>query len=107
MKTTRISAIRFTGAILVCLCAAGGLSQPSEAAVPTQKQALAACKAKYGKKVVSAIVNKNGSITCQSRVTREMTRAEVFEACRKKYGATTIMVSKKKSGWVCRYYGRY
>jgi hypothetical protein len=80
---------------------------PAQAAKPTHQQAMAACRAKYGKKVTNAVVNKNGSITCQSRVVRQMTRAEVFEACKKKYGATTIIVQKKGNGWLCRYYGRY
>jgi hypothetical protein len=79
------------------------MSLPSDAAKPTQEQAMAACKAKYGKKVVKAIINKNGSLTCQWQVVREMTRAEAYESCRKKFGPTTIFVQKKKSGWVCRY----
>lgn len=75
----------------------------AQAAKPTHQQALAACKAKYGKKVVNAIVNKNGSLTCQWQVYREMTRAEAYESCRKKFGNTTIMMMKKKNGWACRY----
>jgi hypothetical protein len=35
-----------------------------------------------------------------------MTRAEAYESCKKKYSATTILL-QKKSGWMCRYYGRY
>jgi len=34
---------------------------------------------------------------------REMTRAEAYESCRKKFGPTTIFVQKKEGGWVCRY----
>jgi hypothetical protein len=71
--------------------------------MPTHQQAMAACRVKYGKKVVNAIVNKNGTLTCQWRVVREMTRAEAYESCRKKFGPTTILLQKKKNGWMCRY----
>ena len=143
MGLTRTTGIGLAGIILLSLLAGGEMSLSADAAQPTRKQALADCKAKYGKKVAKAIVNKNGSVTCKwwvrptqkqalagckakygknvvsvtinkkgtvichTQVTRQMTRAEVFEACRKKYGATTIIIEKKKSGWLCRYYGRY
>lgn len=107
MKPIRAGGFGLAGAVLLSLFALGTMALPSDAARPTQKQAVAACKAKYGKKVVNAIVNKDGSLTCQWRVVREMTRAEVYEACKKKYSATTVLVQKKKSGWMCRYYGRY
>jgi uncharacterized protein GlcG (DUF336 family) len=107
MKPIRAGSIGFAGAILISWFALGTMVLPSDAAKPTQAQAMAACKAKYGKKVVNAIVNKNGSLTCQWRVVREMTRAEAYESCKKKYSATTILLQKKKSGWMCRYYGRY
>lgn len=107
MKPTTASIIRLASAVLLSLFAVGHMSLPSAGAIPTQNQAMAACRAKYGKKVINAIVNKNGSFTCQWRVVREMTRAEVYESCKKKYSATTVMVQKKKSGWMCRYYGRY
>jgi uncharacterized protein GlcG (DUF336 family) len=103
MKSTRAGVVRLVCAVLLSLFAVGHMSLPSDAAKPTQKQAMAACKAKYGKKVVNAIINKNGSLTCQWRVVREMTRAEAYESCRKKFGPTTIFVRKKKSGWECRY----
>ena len=106
MTSTRTGLVRLACAVLLSLFAGGHMSLPSDAAKPTQKQAMAACKAKYGKKVINAIVNKNGSLTCQWRVMREMTRAEVYESCRKKFGPTTIFVQKKKSGWVCRYIPR-
>lgn len=106
MKSSK-AGIALAVAFVLALFASGEMSQPSYAAKPSQKQAMAACKAKYGKKVVNAIINKNGSLTCQWRVVREMTRAEVYEACKKRYSATTAMVRKTKTGWVCRYYGRY
>jgi len=49
------------------------------------------------------IINKNGTLTCQWRVMRQMTRAEAYESCRKQFGPTTILMVKKKNGWVCRY----
>jgi len=99
--------IGLLSALLLLLFAVSGMSQSSEAARPTHKQLMAVCKAKYGKNVVSVTINKKGTVICHTQVTRQMTRAEVFEACRKKYGATTIIIEKKKSGWLCRYYGRY
>jgi hypothetical protein len=85
------------------LIRAGGVGVAGAAAMPTHKEAMAACMAQYGKKVINAIVNKNGSLTCQWQIVREMTRAEAYESCRKKFGPTTIFVQKKKSGWACRY----
>lgn len=93
-------------AALLLVVALGGMSAPS-AAKPSQKEAMAACRAQYGKKVVNAIVQKDGSVRCEWVDRREMTRQEAFDACRKKYGATTILLTKKKDGWLCRYYGRY
>jgi hypothetical protein len=107
MKSTSAAGVGLAGAVLLSLFALGAMAMPSDAAMATQKQAMAACKAKYGKKVINAIVNKNGSLTCQWRVMREMTRDEAYDACKKKHGATTVMLQKKKSGWMCRYYGRY
>lgn len=107
MKSSKAASFALAVAVLLALFVSGKTSAPSYAAKPSQKQAMAACKAKYGKKVVNAIVNKNGTLTCQWRVMREMTRAEVYEACKKRFSATTAMVRKTKTGWVCRYYGRY
>jgi hypothetical protein len=103
MKSTRIAGVGLAGAILFSSFALVAIASSSFAATPTQDQAMAACRAKYGKKVVNAIVNKNGSLTCQWQVVREMTRTEAYESCRKKFGPTTIFVQKKKGGWVCRY----
>jgi hypothetical protein len=73
----------------------------------TQKEALAACRAQFGKKVIKATIAKNGKINCQWQIRREMTRQEVYDACRKKFSATTAMVHKTKTGWRCRYIGRF
>ncbi|QIG50619.1 hypothetical protein G5V57_24535 [Nordella sp. HKS 07] len=94
-------------AALVVGAALGGMVETSNAAKPTQKEALAACRAQYGKKVVNAIVQKDGKVRCEWMVRREMTREEAFESCRKKYSATTVLLRKTKDGCLCRYYGRY
>lgn len=107
MKPTRKTGIGLAAAVLLSVFALGDMSLPSEAAKPSQKEALAACRAQYGKKVINASVNKNGTINCQWQVRREMTREEVYEACKKKYSGTNITVRKKNGGWECRYYGRY
>ncbi|MFZ5673010.1 MAG: hypothetical protein ACOZAM_08600 [Pseudomonadota bacterium] len=95
-------------AAVLAICAAmAGLSAAAGAAPITQKEALAACRAQYGKKVIKAAIGKNGKINCQWQVRREMTRQDVYEACRKKFSATTAMVHKTKTGWRCRYIGRF
>lgn len=83
--------------------------ESAQAAKPTQAQAMAACRARYGKKVTDAVVNKNGTLTCRWQVmrARPMTHSEAYEACRKKYGAVTAFVRKYKNGWMCRYKPRY
>lgn len=107
MKPTGMMGIRLAGVVLLSVFALGDMSAPSVAAKPLQKEALAACRAQYGKKVVNAIVDKSGKVTCQWQVRREMTREEVYEACKKKYGGTNITVRKKSGSWICRYYGRF
>ncbi|WP_119389269.1 hypothetical protein [Taklimakanibacter lacteus] len=103
MSSLWTAGIRLGACLFLLLFVAGDIQAPAEAAKPTHQQAMAACRAKYGKKVTNVIVNKNGTLTCQWQVRREMTRAEAYESCRKKFGPTTIMLQKKKSGWVCRY----
>jgi hypothetical protein len=102
--TARVRPVVAAGLALII---AAGWMAAAHAAAPSQKEAITACRAQYGKKVINAIVHKNGKVTCQWQVVRQMTRAEVFEACRKKHGATTLLIRKKKNGWECRYYGRY
>lgn len=99
--------LRPVGVILLALFAAEEWGGPARAAQPTHADAMAACRAKYGKKVINAIVNKDGTLTCQWQVVRPMTHAEAWEACRKKFGATQAFVQKKKDGWWCRYKARY
>lgn len=106
MTLCNASNARWMAAFLIC-GALAGMSVAVEAAPIAQKEAMAACRAQYGKKVISAVVQKNGKVSCQWQVRREMTRSEVYEACRKKYGGTNITVRKRNGSWVCRYYGRY
>jgi hypothetical protein len=72
------------------------------------KQAMAACRAKYGKDVTSVVIKKNGQIVCREDPGRTATRQEVYDYCKKKTSAQTLMVRKKSNGrWECRYYGRF
>lgn len=106
MKNGKANGIRLTALLAICVAVAG-LPRAAEAAPITQKEALAACRAQFGKKVVKATIGKNGKINCQWQVRREMTRQEAYETCRKKFSATTAMVQKTKTGWRCRYIGRF
>lgn len=79
-----------------------------EAAPLSHKQALAACRAKFGLGVTDVVVKKNGHIMCQEGPGRNATRQDVYDYCKKRYSATTVQVRKKPSGkWECRYYGRF
>ena len=99
-------ALMIAGALF--LSVAEMLSASAEAARPSQSQALAACRAKFGNGITSAAVKKSGQIVCQEGPGPGATREEVFEWCKKTFSATTVTVRKKKGGkWECRYYGRY
>jgi len=106
MTMSKASGVRLAALLLICAMGAA-LSATVEAAPISQKEALAACRAQFGKKVIKATVGRNGKINCQWQIRREMTRQEVYDACRKKFSATTAMVQKTKTGWRCRYIGRY
>jgi len=72
------------------------------------KQAMAACKAKFGMGVTSVTIKKSGQIVCQEGPGRNATRKEVYDYCKKRYSATTVYLRKLPSGkWECRYYGRF
>jgi hypothetical protein len=101
------ASLRLATGILLLLFVASEWAADSEAARPTHEQAMADCRAHFGKKVINAVINKNDSVTCQWQVRREMTHAEAWEACRKQFGATQAFVQKKKDGWWCRYKARY
>ena len=101
------ASLRLAIGVVLSLFVAAEWVSVTEAAKPTYQQAMKACRAKYGKKVINVIINKNGTLTCEYQVVREMTHAEAWALCRKKFGATQAFVQKKKGGWWCRYYGRY
>lgn len=107
MTLFRTVGLKLALATTLSFFAAGEWAAPAQAAKPSYKDAMAGCRAQYGKKVINAIVHENGSVTCQWQVVREMTRKEAYDACRKKFGATTAFVQKKKGGWWCRYKPRY
>ena len=93
---TRTTGIRLAGAVLLSLFAVGEMSLSSDAAQPTHKQSLAACKAKYGKKIINAIVNKAGSVTCQWRV--RPTQKQALAGCKAKYGKKVVNAIVNKDG---------
>jgi hypothetical protein len=105
MKLTRTAVgLKFAMAVVLLLGEGAAVSH----AKPSHSDAMAACRAKFGKKVINAIINKNGTLTCQWQVVRApTTRKEAYEACVKKFGATQAFVHKKKDGWWCRYKARY
>jgi hypothetical protein len=73
----------------------------------SKKEAMAACRAKYGKGITDVIFKKNGQIVCQEGP-RNPTRQQVYDYCKKEYSAQTVWVRKLANGkWECRYYGRY
>jgi hypothetical protein len=93
---TRKTGIGLAGTLLLSLFVQGEMSRSSDAARPTHKQALADCKAKYGKKVAKAIVNKNGSVTCKWWV--RPTRQQALAGCRAKYGKKVVNAIVNKDG---------
>lgn len=107
MKSTRTAILQLAVAGAFTTFTAMGLAAPAEAGV-SKKQAMAACRAKYGKDVTSVTIKKNGQIVCQEGPdSTSATRKEVFEYCKRKFGATTVVVQKKGKRWQCLYYGRY
>jgi hypothetical protein len=107
MKSTRTAILLLALAGAFTSFMVMGLSAPAEAGV-SKKQAMAACRAKYGKDVTSVVIKKNGQIVCQEGPSgKSASRAEVYEWCKRKFGATTVVVQKKGDRWHCLYYGRY
>lgn len=107
MTLTRTAGLRLAMVAALSSLVAGEWAAAARAATPSRDDAMAACRARYGKKVTNVIIGKDGKLTCQWQVMRPMTHEEAWEACRKKYGATQAFVQKKKDGWWCRYRGRY
>lgn len=106
MKSTRTAVLRLTLAGILSASALVGLAAVAEAAV-SKKQAMAACRAKYGKDVTSVVIKKNGQIVCQQGPGEQASRKEVYDYCERTFSATTIVMQKKGGRWMCLYYGRY
>ncbi|MEM7429034.1 MAG: hypothetical protein AAF441_23345 [Pseudomonadota bacterium] len=96
------------------LCAlgitAGSAALPSstaEAATKKQyRQAMRACKRKYGKTVFKVSFRKNGQIICHygPRNAKNMTEDQVRKWCRKKYYmSASVRVYKRNGKWVCEW----
>jgi len=107
MTLSRTAGLRLAIVAALSSLAAGEWAATAQTANPSRDDAMAACRARYGKKVTNVIINKDGTLTCQWQVVREMTHAEAWEACRKQFGATQAFVQKTKKGWRCRYKARY
>ena len=108
MITIGTSVLTMVLASTLSLLAVTIMPATAEAARPSNKQLLAACRAKFGKDVTSVSVKKNGQVVCQQGPGPGATRQEIFDYCKRTLGATTLTVRKKANGkWECRYYGRY
>lgn len=94
-KTTGVGP---AAAVFLSLFAFDEIIVSSEAAQPTYEELMAACKTKYGKKVVKATIGKDGSVTCHLPPGRP-TQKQAVAACRAKYGkkATGAVINKDNS----------
>ncbi|WP_162914057.1 hypothetical protein [Taklimakanibacter lacteus] len=107
MTVTRAAVLVSTFAGMLSLLALIHMPAPAEAARPSHKQAMAICRSHYGKDITGVVIKKNGQIVCQEGPGAEASRKEVFEWCKRKFSATTVVVQKKGKRWHCLYYGRY
>jgi len=101
--------------IVVALLSAGLIGSQALPAYSVSKAlmqaARAACKKQYGKNPTSVEISKDlKNIKCvfgSAKSASSMTRNEVYNYCKKKYQASAIIVSRTKTGWLCRYYSLY
>lgn len=107
MTTIRAVALTVTFAGMLAMLGLTQMAGYAEAARPSQKQLLSICRAKYGSDITSASIRKNGQIVCQEGPGTQATRKAVYEWCKKKFNATTIVMQKRGNRWQCLYYGRY
>ncbi|QIG50620.1 hypothetical protein G5V57_24540 [Nordella sp. HKS 07] len=83
-----------------------GLLGEAEAGV-SKKQAMAACRAKYGNEVSDVVIKKNGEIVCQQGPSETASRKEVYEYCKRTLNPKMIVMQKRNGRWMCLYSGNY
>lgn len=98
LKLALIGALITSGVTVFAAAAEAGVSK---------KQAMAACRAKYGKDITDVVIRKNGQIVCQEGPAETASRREVYEYCKRKLNATMIIMQKKGKRWHCLYSGNY
>ncbi len=106
MKSTRTAILKLALAGALTSFTVMGLATTAEAGI-SKKQAMAACRAKYGKDVTGVVIKKNGQIVCQEGPSETASRQEVYEYCKRKLNPTMIVMQKKGGRWHCLYSGNY
>lgn len=106
MRSTRTAVLQLAIAGILSAAALTGPAAVAEAAV-SKKQAMAACRAKYGNDVTSVVIKKNGQIVCQEGPGENASRQEVYDYCKRKLNPTMIVMQKKGGRWHCLYSGNY
>lgn len=106
MKSTRTAILKLALIGAFVTLGVTGLAATAEAGV-SKKQAMAACRAKYGQDVTDVVIRKNGQIVCQEGPAETASRREVYEFCKRKLKATMIVMQKKGGRWHCLYSGNY
>ncbi len=94
------------GIAVAMILAATTLLASSPVLAISTKQAMQVCRERYGKGITSVVIKKNGHIVCQEGPGRLATRQQVFDYCKKKFGATMVVVRKRPGGkWFCGHNG--
>lgn len=106
MMSTMTVVLKLTLALALAAFVAAGLSGAAEAGV-SKKQAMAACRAKYGKDVTDVVIRKNGEIVCQQGPSENASRKEVYEYCKRTLDPKMIVMQKRGGRWFCLYSGNY
>jgi hypothetical protein len=100
--------IRKPGIMLASAAAFVVLTLAAPVHALSYKQAMAACRAKYGNGVTSVVIKKSGQIVCREGPSGKPTRKQVYDYCKKTLSPQMLMVVKRPNGkWECRYYGRF
>lgn len=106
MKSRRTAILNIALAGMFVTLGATGLAATAAAGV-SKKQAMAVCRAQYGKDITDVVIRKNGQIVCQEGPAETASRQEVYEFCKRKLKATMIIMQKKGKRWHCLYSGNY